>query len=66
MISSPCKTCGRKNDPKDECLNDCKILHEVQGFHLMASESIGYSAVDYTEDSRYHVKSLSDAVMSLF
>ncbi len=64
MISSPCKTCERRNDPKDECLKDCKILHDVQEFHLITAKSICYSAIDCTEESRYHIKSPSAAMMS--
>jgi hypothetical protein len=64
MISSPCKNCERRNDPKDECLKDCKILHDVQEFHLMTSKSICYSAIDCTEESRYSVKSPSAAMMT--
>jgi len=64
MISSPCKTCERRNDPKDECLKDCKILNDVQEFHLTTANSICYSAVDCTEESRYRVESLSAAMLS--
>lgn len=64
MISSPCKTCERRNDPKDECLKDCKILHDVQEFHLMTAKNICYSAIDCTEESRYQIKSPSAAMVS--
>ena len=66
MISSPCKTCERMNDPKDECLKDCKILHDVQGFHLITAKSICYSAIDCTEESRYQIKSPSAAMMNSY
>lgn len=64
MISSPCKNCARRNDPKDECVKDCKILRDVQEFQLMSSKNFCYSAIDCTEESRYHVTSPSTAMMS--
>lgn len=64
MISSPCKTCERRHYPKDECLKACKILHQVQEFHLINARSICYSAIDCTEESRYHIKSPSTAMVS--
>ncbi|GAB6909206.1 hypothetical protein DESC_160034 [Desulfosarcina cetonica] len=66
MISSPCKRCERRNDPKDECLKSCKILHDVQEFHLMTAKNICYSAIDCTEESRYHIKSPSPVAMGSF
>jgi hypothetical protein len=66
MISSPCKTCEKRNNPKDECLKSCKILHEVQEFHLMTVKHLCYSAIDYTEESRYHIKSPTAAVMGAY
>jgi hypothetical protein len=66
MISSPCKTCERRNDPKDECLKDCKILNDVQGFHLVSAKKDCYSAIDCTEESRYQVASPSAALIGAF
>ncbi len=66
MISSPCKTCERRYDPKDECLKDCKILHDVQEFHLMTAKGTTYSAIDCTEESRYHIKTPSAAMVSCY
>ncbi len=66
MISSPCKNCPRRYDPKDECLKDCKILHEVQEFHLMTAKNVCYSAIDCTEESRYSVSSPSAAMTAPF
>lgn len=66
MISSPCKNCPRRNEPKDECLKTCKLLHDVQEFHLMTAKSVCYSAIDCTEESRYSVISPSAALVSPF
>jgi len=66
MISSPCKTCERSHLPKDECLKDCKILHDVQEFHLISSKSVSYSAIDCTEESRYQVKTPSTTMMAAY
>ena len=66
MISSPCKTCERRHYPKDECLKNCKILHDVQEFELITAKSVGYSAIDCTEESRYQVKTPSTALMAAY
>ena len=66
MISSPCKTCEKRNYPKDECLKSCKILRDVQEFHLITAKSISYSAIDCTEESRYQIKTPSTAMMSAY
>jgi hypothetical protein len=38
-------------------------LHDVQEFHLITAKNICYSAIDCTEESRYHIKSPSAAMM---
>jgi hypothetical protein len=58
--------CERRNDPKDECLKDCRILHDVQEFQLITAKSVSYSAVDCTEESRYQIKTPSTALMGAF
>jgi hypothetical protein len=55
MISSPCKFCSKKDDPKDECLKDCKLIHEIQDLQIARGESSAYSAIDYTEDNRFSI-----------
>jgi hypothetical protein len=55
MISSPCKSCYRRNRPKDECLKECKLLHQWQDLHLAKAEITAYTAVDYTEESRFSI-----------
>ena len=57
MISSPCKDCQNKNFPKDECLKHCKLLQEIQGMQLARRESNVYTAVDFTEESRFQIVS---------
>lgn len=55
MISSPCKFCHHRDDPKDECLKGCKLLHQLQDLHIAKAESMAYSAIDYTEDNRFSI-----------
>jgi hypothetical protein len=55
MISSPCKNCPRKHDPKDDCLKDCRRLQEVQDLHIARAESTAYTAIDYSEDNRFSI-----------
>jgi len=30
MISSPCRYCEKKDQPKENCARECKLLEEVQ------------------------------------
>jgi hypothetical protein len=55
MISSPCKNCPKKNLPKDECLKDCQMLQSIQGMQLSRKESNVYTAVDFSEESRFQI-----------
>ena len=57
MISSPCKDYQKKNFPKDECLKTCELLQNIQGMQLARRESNVYTAVDFTEDSRFQIAS---------
>jgi hypothetical protein len=57
MISSPCKDCQKKNFPKDECLKDCQLIQNIQGMQLARKESNVYTAVDFSEESRFQIAS---------
>jgi hypothetical protein len=57
MISSPCKDCEKKNFPKDECLKDCQLIQNIQGMQLARKESNVYTAVDFSEESRFQIAS---------
>lgn len=57
MISSPCKDCHKKNSPKDECLKTCELIQNIQGMQLSRRESNVYTAVDFTEESRFAIAS---------
>ena len=58
MISSPCKTCPKMNLPKDQCLRTCRMIQDIQGEQLMRKEISIYTAVDFSEESRFQVISL--------
>ena len=55
MISSPCKNCPLKNQPKDECIKDCKLLQTIQDVQGLIGGGTGLSAIDYTEELRYSI-----------
>ena len=57
MISSPCKTCSKRNQPKDECLKTCQMIQNIQGLQLARRESSVYTAVDFSEESRFQIAS---------
>ncbi len=55
MISSPCKNCSRKNQPKDSCIKNCKLLQAIQDIQISATKSFDSSGIDYTEENRYAI-----------
>ncbi len=55
MISSPCKNCSMKNLPKDNCVQDCKLLHAIQEAGLSAEKLYDGSGIDYTEEYSYYM-----------
>ena len=61
MISSPCKSCSMKNQPKDECLIDCKKIEEIQEIFISIENSIekycASPAIDCAEAGRFVVSS---------
>lgn len=56
MISSPCNRCFRKDLPKDECINHCKILKEIQAYLISLDEMSDISAIDYEADGRFSIR----------
>jgi len=57
MISSPCKDCPKRHFPKDECLKTCEMLQNIQGMQLARRETNVYTAVDFSEESRFQIAS---------
>jgi len=53
MICSPCIHCPRKNQPKEECSKNCKLLQKLQDIQLSAEDRWASSAIDYTAENRY-------------
>ena len=54
MISSPCKECKKRNQSKDECLEDCPLIQGLQSLAISESSVLSTSA-DYTDDLRFAV-----------
>jgi hypothetical protein len=52
MISSPCKTCHRHDQPKEDCYKDCPLLQAIQTIQMSTKEDSQESGVDYTEENR--------------
>lgn len=50
MISSPCKNCSRKNQPKDMCAKNCKLLNALQDIEVSSEKWNDGSGIDYTEE----------------
>jgi hypothetical protein len=57
MISSPCADCQKKNQPKEICAEDCKILHALQTFHISIEDAIISPAIDYADEGRFRLNS---------
>jgi hypothetical protein len=52
MICSPCKTCHRHDQPKEDCYKDCALLQAIQNIQLSAKEDLLESGADYSEENR--------------
>jgi hypothetical protein len=66
MISSPCKTCPKSEQPKDNCYQDCKLIQVIQNIErldAMCSRTLG---IDCSEESRYTVHLSSANNLTLF
>lgn len=55
MISSPCKTCPKKDLPKEDCLKDCQLLKAIQDVQMSSEGRYSSIGIDYTEDTRYTI-----------
>lgn len=52
MISSPCKTCRRYDQPKEDCYKDCELLQAIQIHQQSAKKDLLESGADYSEENR--------------
>ena len=60
MIASPCKKCPMRNQPKDRCFKNCRMLQAVQELYLSfkeGGESEITSAIDYSDEGRFSINS---------
>ena len=55
MISSPCKTCHRHDQPKEDCYKDCAVLQAIQHIQLSVKEDLLESGVDYSEENSFAI-----------
>lgn len=54
MISSPCKSCQKKNYPKDLCVESCEKIKAIQLLqHIMPASP--YASIDSSDSSRYRL-----------
>lgn len=66
MIASPCKTCHRRDQPKENCIKDCELLQAVQNIQHVSKEGILVSGIDYTEAGRFTFSLLAGKDLSIF
>jgi hypothetical protein len=55
MISSPCKTCHRSSQPKEDCYKTCTLLQGIQDIHRSLKEGALASKMEYSEEDRFTV-----------
>jgi hypothetical protein len=65
MISSPCKTCPRKNLPKDNCIKNCRVLKAVQYMEVSAEKLNDRCAINYTQEYRCNIPMLAETISYL-
>jgi hypothetical protein len=53
MIASPCKNCPKRNEPKENCINDCELLKAVQDIQYTSKEDFGIPGIDYAAVDRF-------------
>jgi len=54
MISSPCKTCIKRDYPKDLCLETCDKIRGIQSLqHIMPAPA--YASIDSSDMNRYRL-----------
>ncbi len=62
MISSPCAKCIRKDQPKDECVDNCRALHEIQVYQVSLNEFSRISAINYVESGRFAISTAENEI----
>ena len=65
MISSPCRTCKRIDQPKDECYKNCTLLQKIQ-IQLANQESTTAYGSDDSEEGRFSLHLSHVGVHPLF
>jgi len=61
MISSPCKECVNVDQPKQECIEGCNLIQNLQNI-AAGEEQFICSAIDYSDDARYELRVTSKAL----
>lgn len=57
MISSPCKTCKKNNQPKEDCYKECTLLQAIQSTQVSLNEGHFVSGIDCSEENRFAIYS---------
>jgi hypothetical protein len=56
MISSPCKTCEMRNEPKENCYKNCKFLQSLQYAEISYTRASNTLGIDFSDEGRYSVR----------
>jgi len=54
MISSPCRKCVNVDQPKQECIEGCSLIQNLQDI-AVEKEQFVCSAIDCSDDARYEL-----------
>ncbi len=55
MISSPCKTCDRSHQSKEDCYKNCEVLQTIQEIQLSVKEVSIALGIDPSEENRFTI-----------
>jgi hypothetical protein len=66
MISSPCKTCHKREQPKDNCCKDCELIQDIQDIERSVNRCSLTSGIDCSEESRFTVHVSTAGLLTQF
>lgn len=55
MISSPCKKCFKVDQPKNECIEDCDLIQNIQNIAAGKTHCICVAG-DYSDDMQFGIQ----------
>lgn len=66
MIQSPCRHCPKRQMDKNICALSCDLLEKLQVIEAGIMEPQPYTAVDASDECRYHVMAPNERYTGLY